>query len=143
MNDIPKSVADQASVPGWELAIAGSDAVQKVCNQGQAVAKATMDWNAECSRFLTHRFSKTSQAVAQITKCRTVPEMFEVQAKWLQTAVEDYMKETSSLLDMNSKIISYMVPRFTPGETSQSAATTPTKVGTLVDAAGVPYNSAV
>jgi hypothetical protein len=36
--------------------------------------------------------------------------MLAIQAKWLQEAVEDYMRETSLLMGVDSKFMSGLVP---------------------------------
>jgi len=131
MNDMPRSGAHQteSGVPAWDLAIVSSDAVHKFSNQGQVVAKAMMDWNAECSRFLTHRISNNSEAAGQIAKCNSLPEMFAVHTKWLQTAVKDYVKQATNLMEINSNVMTSVVSRAGgQSETHESAAAIPTKV---------------
>ncbi len=126
MNDTAKSATSVAfTVPAWEFAEAGSEAAQQVCNHGQIIAKAMNDWNAECQRFVTHRMSQNRDAIMKIVKSQSLPEMIAVQAKWLQDAVEDYMKETSTLIEVNSKIISGFAPQV--GQALQSSAKAPTR----------------
>ena len=114
MNNMPKLEAfPLVTIPGWELAKAGSDAAQQLCNQGEVVAMAMTDWNTECRRFVTHRMSRTSEAVAEISKCRSLPEMFTAQTKWFQEAVDDYTREAGRLMEVNSKIIGDLLPPMT------------------------------
>ena len=85
MNDMPKSeVFPTVAIPGWDFAKVSSDAARQFSSQGQIVATAMTDWNTECSRFVTHRINRTSEAIAQIAKCHTLPEMFAAQTKWFQ-----------------------------------------------------------
>src|ERR1700757_861892 len=105
MNDMPKQETTQtAFVPGWEFAKAGSDAAQQFCNQGQVVAKALTDWTSEYSRFINQRISRTSECVAQMGKCQSLPDMLMLQTQWLQSTVNDYVEETGKLMEVNSKI---------------------------------------
>jgi hypothetical protein len=127
MNDMPKLEAfPTVAMPGWEL---GSDAAQQFCNRGQIVAQAMTDWNTEYSRFVTHRMSRASEAVAQIAKCHSLPEMITAQTKWFQEAVDDYMRQASKLMEVNSKIMGDLLPQIGQSETRQSAAKTSMKVG--------------
>jgi hypothetical protein len=110
MNDIPKQETSQTgSIPGWEFANSGSDAARQFCNQGQVVAKAMTDWNRECRRFATHLMGQTAEAAAQVASCKNLPEVFAVQARWLQAVIDDYVKETGRLMEVNSKLIGDMV----------------------------------
>jgi len=105
MNDIQEQETSQtASMPGWD-----SDAARQFCNQGQVVAQAMTGWNRECSRFVSHRVSQTVEAAAQVVNCRSLPEVFAVQARWLQAAFDDYMKETKRLMELRSDLIGNMV----------------------------------
>lgn len=127
MNDMPTPEISQTVFPSLELANAGSDAARLFCNQGQIVAKSMTDWTTECSRFVTHRMNRSTEAMAQIANCHSFPEMFAVQAKWLQDAVDDYVKESSKLLDVNNNIVGSMARQVGQGETPQSPAKAPTK----------------
>jgi hypothetical protein len=126
MDDIKHSETSLTfAVPTWEFTKLGSEAAQQVCNQGQTVAKAMTDWNAECHRFVSHRMSRNGDAVMKIAKSQSLPEMLAIQAKWLQVAVEDYLSETSMLMEMNSKLLCGLMPQV--GQAFQSSAKAPTR----------------
>jgi hypothetical protein len=112
MNDTAKTETF-ATFPAlaWEFASAGSHTTEQVCNQAQMVAKAIADWNAECHRFVSHRMSRTSDAIVKIVKSQSLPEVLAIQAKWLEDAVEDYIKETNVLMGVNTKLMTGLVPR--------------------------------
>lgn len=125
MNDTTYSgISVPFAGPAWELTKIGSEAAQQVCNQGEIVAKAMTDWNAECHRFVGHRMSRNRDTAVNIAKSQSLPEMLAVQAKWLQDAVEDYMRETSMLMELNSKIMSGLVPQVR--QAFQASAKAPT-----------------
>ena len=126
MNDTTKSGTSVTfTVPAWEFAKAGSEAAQQVCNHGQMIAEAMNDWNAECHRFVSHRMNQNRDAIMKIAKSQSLPEMLAVQAKWLQDAAEDYMKETSTLMEVNSKIMTGFAPQV--GQAFQSLVKAPTR----------------
>jgi hypothetical protein len=112
-------------VPAWEFAKAGSHATEQACNQAQAVAKAITDWNAECHRFVSHRMSRNGDAAVKIAKSQNLPEMLAVQSKWLEDVIEDYIKETSMLVELNKTIMSGLMPQV--AQAFQSSARAPTK----------------
>jgi hypothetical protein len=129
MNDAPKQTTSQTTViPGGEFANAGSDAVRQFCNQGQIFAKAMTDWNTECSRFVTHCMTRATEAAEQVASCRSLPEVFAIQARWLQATFDDYVQEADKLMEVNTQLVSNMVPQVGQVEIRQGPAKT-AKVG--------------
>jgi hypothetical protein len=54
---------------------------------------------SETLHFLGHRLEAQSQLVASLTSCKSMPEMIEVQSRFVRTAVNDYSSETSRIMD--------------------------------------------
>ena len=90
---------------GASLAQASSDATRKFCEQGQSVANTISELNAEASQFLTHRATRNSETMGRIAKCQSLPEILASQAQWVQETTDDYMKQMSKLMEINSRII--------------------------------------
>ena len=84
---------------------ASSEATRRLCEQGQSIAKTISEWNTDVGHFVSHRAARTSEAMARMAKCQSFPDIIAVQTQWWQDAAEDYLKEASSLAQLNSKII--------------------------------------
>jgi phage gp36-like protein len=97
--------SETVAISGWPLAQAGSDTARRLYDQGQGVTKAMADWSTEVSGFISHRMSRTSETVGRMTKCQSLPDVFLIQAQWVQDAIDDYRKEANRLMQVNSEII--------------------------------------
>jgi hypothetical protein len=75
-------------------------------SQGQSVAKTISDLNTGVAQFVTHRVARNGEAMGRLTRCQSFPEAFAVQAQWVQDAADDYLKEMSKLMVVNSRIMS-------------------------------------
>jgi len=95
MDDVVRSL----DITQWPFPFASSDAARRVSDQGPVVTKAIADWNTEFSSFVSHRMSRNSEVVGQMTK--GIPEALAAQGQWVQEAVEDYGR----LMEANMKII--------------------------------------
>ena len=91
---------------GVSIAQASSDVTRRFCEQGHSVAKTMDEWNSEVSQFLTHRVARNGEAMGRLTKCQNLPDAFAIQTQWVQDATDDYLKEMSRLIEINSKIMS-------------------------------------
>jgi hypothetical protein len=102
---------------GASFAQASSDATRKLCEHGQSVAKTISEWNAEVSDFLSHRAARNSEAMGRMAKCQNLPEIFTIQTQWVQEATDDYLKEMSKLMVVNSRIMGGLLGSFGQVET--------------------------
>jgi hypothetical protein len=84
---------------------AGSEATRRLCEHGQSIAKTISDWNTDLGHFVSHRATRTSEAMARMAKCQSFPEVLAVQTQWWQDAADDYLKQASKLAELNSRII--------------------------------------
>jgi Phasin protein len=110
MNEVRKSEFAWAMPDfGVPLVQASSDATRRFCEQGQSVAKTIGEWNSEVSHFLGHRVARNGETLGQMTKCQSFPEVFAIQAQWVRQAADDYLKEMSKLMEVNSRIMSGML----------------------------------
>ena len=113
----------------------GSDATRRLCEQGQCVTNALSAWQSEVSRFLTRRMDRNKEAMARVAKGPNFPEVLAIQAQWMQEATDDYLKEMSKLMEVNSKIMSGILgsvgeveaatPKTTASPEAQAASKTP------------------
>ncbi len=110
MNEVrnPELAEAISSVAGPFVQVS-SDATRRLCEQGQSVAKTINEWNTEVSHFLSHRVARNGEALGQMTKCQSFPEVFAIQAQWVREATDDYLKEMSKLMQANSRIMSGML----------------------------------
>ena len=110
MDDIGKS--DRAEVvPDFAASLTQitSDATRRVCEQGQTVTQTMSEWNTEVSHFLSRRVARNGETIGRMTKCQNLPEVFGIQAQWVQDAADDYLKEMSKLMEVNSKLVSSLM----------------------------------
>jgi hypothetical protein len=107
MNEVTKSDL-MGAMPdlGASFVQVSSDATRRLCEQGQSVAKTIGEWNTEAGQFLTHRVARNGEALGRMAKCQNIPEVFAIQAQWVQAAADDYLKEMSKLMEVNSRIMS-------------------------------------
>jgi DNA anti-recombination protein RmuC len=66
-----------------------SDATRRVYEQGQTVTQTMSEWNTEVSHFLSRRVARNGETIGRITKCQNLPEVFGLQAQWVQEAADD------------------------------------------------------
>ena len=86
MNEVRKSeFAGAMPDIGVSFVQVSSDATRRLCEQGQSVAKTISEWNTEVSHFLSHRVARNGEAIGRMTKCQNLPEVFAIQAQWVQT----------------------------------------------------------
>jgi hypothetical protein len=89
-----------------------SDAARKLCEHGESVAKTISEWSAEVGDFLSHRTARNSETMRRMAQCPSFPEIFGIQAQWVQEATDDYMKQMSKLVEINSRIMSGLLGSF-------------------------------
>jgi hypothetical protein len=90
---------------GASFAQVSSEAARRLCEQGQSVVQTMNEWNAEISQFLSHRAARNGEALRRATQCQNVPDLFGIQAQWVQHATEDYLREIGKLTEFNSRIM--------------------------------------
>jgi hypothetical protein len=86
-----------------------SEATRRLCEQGQSMMQTMNEWNAEISQFLSHRATRNRETLKRITQCQNVPDIFGVQAQWVQDATEDYLREIGKLTEFNRKMMDGLV----------------------------------
>ena len=113
----------------WPMDQINLDAVRQFWERSETFAKALTDWNTEVTHFVTKRVSRDGEALGRVTQCRSLPEVFEVEAQWLRGTFDDYFGEARRLMEVNSRIISSFVeptgPVGTLSSSSKVSATEP------------------
>ena len=71
-----------------------SDATRRVCEQGQAFTQTMSEWNTAVSHFLSRRVVRNGETIGRMAKCQNLPEVFAIQAQWVQDAADDYFEQT-------------------------------------------------
>ena len=61
------------------------------------------------SHFLSHRVARNGETLGRMTKCQNFPEVFAIQSEWVRDAADDYLREMSKLMEVNSRIMSGML----------------------------------
>ena len=110
MNEVRKpDLAETISGLTGPFVQVSSDATRRLCEQGQSVAKTIAEWNTEASHFLSHRVARNGEALGRMTKCQNFPEVVALQSEWVRDAADDYLREMSKLMEINSRIMSGML----------------------------------
>src|SRR4051794_39250702 len=107
------------------FAQASSDVTRRFCEQGQSIAKTMTEWNTEVSQFLSHRIAHNGEAIGHMTKCQSLPEIFAIQARWVQDAANDCLKEMSKLMEVNGRMMAGLLGSVGHAETRSSSAKAP------------------
>jgi Phasin protein len=124
MNEVRKpELAEAKPDLGASFAQVSSDATRRLCEHGQSVAKTISEWNTEVGHFLSHRAARNSETMGRMTKCRSVPEVLAIQAQWVQDTADDYLKEMSKLMEVNSRMMGGLFGSF--GQTGAQSAEQP------------------
>ena len=97
---------------GSSFAQVSSEATRRLCEQGQSVVQTMNEWNAEISQFISHRAARNGEALKRATQCQNAPDLFGIQAQWVQDATEDYLREIGKLTEFNSRIMGSLVGSF-------------------------------
>ena len=128
MSDLGKA-EKEFSGSAWPMDQVNLDTVRQFWERSETFAKALTDWNTEVTHFVTKRVSRDGEALGRVTQCRSLPEVFEVEAQWLRGTFDDYFGEARRLMEVNSRIISSFVeptgPVGTLSSSSKVSATEP------------------
>jgi len=108
MSDFGKA-EKEFSGSAWPMDQVNLDTVRQFWERSETFAKALTDWNTEVTHFVTKRVSRDGEALGRVTQCRSLPEVFEVEAQWLRGTFDDYFGEARRLMEVNSRIISSFV----------------------------------
>jgi phasin protein len=102
MNEIRKPEFGEL---GASLAQVSSEATRRLCEQGQSAIQTVTEWNAEIGQFLSHRAARNGEALRRVAQCQNLPDIFGIQAQWVQDATEDYLREIGKFTEFNSRIM--------------------------------------
>jgi hypothetical protein len=127
----------------WPMDQFSFDSAYRFWERSETFAKALADWNTEITHFVTKRISRSGEAVSRVTQCRSLPEVFEVEAQWLRGTFDDYFGEARRLMEVNSRLISSFVeptgPVGTPASSTKGPHVEPTgPVGAPASSTKVP-----
>lgn len=104
-----------------DFAKAGSDAMQRLFDRGHAVTQMLSDWNVEYNRFVVQRLARNGDTVGRLSKCESLPDIMSVEAGWVQEAMDDYIREMSTLAAMNTRIVSVFAEQTEQGGKAKSS----------------------
>jgi hypothetical protein len=107
MNEVGRlALAEMIPDVGASLAEVSSNASRRLCEQGQSVVQAISAWNTEVSHFLSYRGARSVEAMRSFAKCQNFVDICAVQAQWLRDAADDYLKQTSKMIELNNRFMS-------------------------------------
>jgi hypothetical protein len=69
-------------------------------------AQAISEWNTEVSHFLSHRAARSAEAMQSFARRQNFVDICAIQAQWLRDAADDYLKQTSKMIELNNIFIS-------------------------------------
>ncbi len=112
MDDVRNPESTKTMPDLGAFARVSSDATRRLREHGQSVANSISEWNAETNSFLSHRLARNKETIDRMAKCRDLPEVLAIQTQWAQEAINDYMKQMTKLMEVNSKIMGGMLGSF-------------------------------
>lgn len=84
-------------------------------HNGEAYAKACLEWQQEVLRFASSRLQWDGQVGDALAKCKTFEDVAEVQKNWAMTTAQDYFNEANRLVQIATKCIPSWMPCVAPG----------------------------
>jgi hypothetical protein len=106
MNEVGRpALAEMIPDVGASLAQVSSNASRRLCEQGQSVAQAISEWNAEVSHFLSYRGARSVEAMRSFAECQNFVDICNFQAQWLRDAADDYLKQTNKMIELNNRLM--------------------------------------
>jgi hypothetical protein len=78
-------------------------AMAAMMSMNPVLAKAWTDIMSESARFMTERLKTDLETQKALMACRTPAELMEVQASFLNTAVQQYADEAARMFEMTMK----------------------------------------
>ena len=101
MPDTPPIGPSASSLSGaWPLGFLSGEIAQQFLQHSQMAASTLVDLNAEIVDFAGKRMIQTTETINRIAQCRSLPEVFDVEVKWLQSALEDYSQEAGRMMEL-------------------------------------------
>jgi hypothetical protein len=91
--------------------------------------------NTEVGHFVSHRVERTGEAIGRMTKCQSLPEALAIQTQWFHDAAEDYLKEMNKLMEVNTRIMSGLLPSVEQVGSHSASETRPSPARSLMKAA--------
>ena len=101
MNDIntPEKAADSFMNSVGTAGQLGADSVRQVLDRSQTVANVVASLGVETASFVSRRVEQDSETLGSMVKCRSMPEMLELQVQWWRRAMDDYANQYANQVD--------------------------------------------
>jgi hypothetical protein len=93
----------EKTTPKADTGFEALPAMAALMSVNPVLAKAWMDLMSEGARFMTERLHTDLETQKAFMACKTPTEFMEVQAEFLNTAMQQYAKEATRMIDMTMK----------------------------------------
>jgi hypothetical protein len=113
--------AEALTPMAWLFDPAGRDAAQAALGRAQSVTKDMLSWSQEIVDFAQHRLARNGQTLRTMADCNGWPEVMDIEAQWVRSTLDDYMQETSRLMEATSRIAQDMFGSAEATEPQQTA----------------------
>jgi hypothetical protein len=121
MNEVGRpALAEMIPDVGAPFAQVSLNASRRLCEHGQSVAQAINEWSTEVSHFLSHRAARSNEAMQSLAKCHNFVDICAIPAQWLRDAADDYLKQTSKMIELNNRFMSDFLKLASPLEVQPS-----------------------
>jgi len=112
MSETEKTTAtDSGRSAGFQTA--GADGAQAMNAFGTVMLETATKFGTEFTEFLSLRMKEDVKARQEMLECRDLQKLAEIQARFFQTAVEQYSAETGKVLQMSSEMLDDAIKRMT------------------------------
>lgn len=102
--EAPESVNDPVSA----MAALRKEGFDNFMGLGTAWAEAVSDMSAEMLGFLSDRIKEDLKTQHRLLHCKDMQEFHDIQADFLQRAIDQYQIETGKLIEMSTTAFSEM-----------------------------------
>lgn len=110
MNEMRKSSSGaQAQSTPCAAGQVSPEIAQQWLNCTQAMASAIVDLNQEMTQFVSRRMSRSSEAMARLAGCTSLPQMLDAEVRWMQEVFDDYSAEAGKLAEVNARLLGAMM----------------------------------
>lgn len=92
------------SAPQYAKAGVTNADVEKMLGMSTAWMGALSDMGAEVMSFVAERIKEDVKTQHKVLHCKDVTELQQVQAEFIQRAMEQYQDETGKLVDLSTKV---------------------------------------
>lgn len=129
MDDLkrPERAAEAFAYSAHSISGMGADAAAQFWDRTQSVVSMLMSVNADGMKFIQQRIARSNEMLGGVARCRSLPDILEVESQWFRAEFDDYSEYGRRLADLNSKLFACVSVAPEGAEPTPSQPTVPSK----------------